>query len=301
MDIIQLYQDFGVSYATEGFKYCRPGWVNTECPFCTGNPGPHLGFEISSNHYNCWRCGWHPTIITLSKLINISESETKNILKKYGSLITINTKNSIVKIKPKSLKVPTGIIPLQKNHKQYLESRCFDWQYLEKTFKIKGTGPVSKLNGIDYKHRIFIPFYWNDKLVSFDSRDITGKHISKYMACPKDYEIIEHKHILYGIQSAWKETGIGVEGPTDVWRLGPLSCAISGIKYRNEQVRVIAKTFKRFAVCFDGNETQAKIQANLLVADLKFRGVDAWRVDIDGDPGDMYQLEADYLVKQLIK
>jgi hypothetical protein len=37
------------------------------------------------------------------------------------------------------------------------------------------------------------------------------------------------------------------------------------------------------------------------VAELKFRGVDAFRVDIEGDPGSMKQSEADYLVKQLIK
>lgn len=32
-----------------------------------------------------------------------------------------------------------------------------------------------------------------------------------------------------------------------------------------------------------------------------FRGVDAFRVEIRGDPGSMKQSEADYLVKQLIK
>ena len=37
-----------------------------------------------------------------------------------------------------------------------------------------------------------------------------------------------------------------------------------------------------------------------LVADLKFRGVDSFRVDIKGDPGGLSQEEADYLVKQLI-
>jgi len=58
--------------------------------------------------------------------------------------------------------------------------------------------------------------------------------------------------------------------------------------------------FSRVAVCFDGGEVQAKEQANKLVADLKFRGVDAWRVDIEGDPGDMAQEEANYLVKQLM-
>ena len=48
------------------------------------------------------------------------------------------------------------------------------------------------------------------------------------------------------------------------------------------------------------DDPQAKIQANKIVAELKFREVDAFRVDIEGDPGSMKQSDADYLVKQLI-
>jgi DNA primase len=119
------------------------------------------------------------------------------------------------------------------------------------------------------------------------------------MACPKDRELIPHKEILYGKQEYWKDNAICVEGPTDVWRFGVRSFAVSGIKFTPKQVRVMAKMFKRVAVCFD-NDPQALIQANKLVGELKFRGVDAFRVDIEGDPGSMKQEDADYLVKQLI-
>jgi hypothetical protein len=182
-----------------------------------------------------------------------------------------------------------------------LEKRGFDPEYLEKEWNLLGTGPVSLLDNINYKHRIIIPFLWNNSQVSFDSRDITGKHTSKYMACPKNREQIPHKEILYGKQSKWGNTGICVEGPTDVWRFGTRSFATSGIKYTNYQTRIIAKTFSRVAVCFDGGETQATNQARILIGELKFRGVDAFMVNIDGDPGSMKQSEADYLVKQLTK
>ena len=91
-----------------------------------------------------------------------------------------------------------------------------------------------------------------------------------------------------------------MEGPTDVWRMGVNSVCTSGIKYTPAQVRILAKNFKRIPVIFD-DEPQAIIQANKLVADLKFRGVNSFRVDIKGDPGGLSQSEADYLVKQLIK
>ena len=120
------------------------------------------------------------------------------------------------------------------------------------------------------------------------------------MACPKERERIHHKHILYGKQEEWKSTGICVEGITDVWRFGIIAFATFGIEYTPVQLRQIAKTFQRVPVVFDGEESQSIKQANKLVADLKFRGVDAFRVDIDGDPGSMSQEEANYLIKQLI-
>ncbi|MFZ2799119.1 MAG: hypothetical protein WAZ30_02760, partial [Syntrophorhabdus sp.] len=84
MDIERLYRDFGVDYASEGHRHARPGWINASCPFCTGNPGYHLGFDLDGNYYYCWRCGWHPIIQTISKLTNISEPEVRKFIKQYG-------------------------------------------------------------------------------------------------------------------------------------------------------------------------------------------------------------------------
>lgn len=306
MDIQQLYQDYSIDYKTEGHKHCRPGWVNTECPWCVGNAGYHLGYNLQSDIYVCWRCGFHPIAPTVSKLLRISDAEAYSIVKKYGIPIPRRAKEAEVKIRAKAHRFPSGTSPLEDNHKRYLLKRGFDPEYLEKEWRLLGTGPISYLDQgdfqIDYKFRILIPFFWDGIQVSFDSRDITGKHISKYIACPGDRELIPHKSILYGKQESWNpDIGICLEGPTDVWRFGPLSFATSGIKYTPAQVRLIAKIFKRVAVCFDGGESQALLQANLLIGELRFRGVDAFRVDIKEDPGAMSQKEANYLVKQLIK
>jgi hypothetical protein len=300
MDILQLYQDYSVDHLTEGHKHCREGWVNTPCPFCTGNPGYHLGFNIEDNYYFCWRCGWHPISMTVGKLLNITEQEARKIIRQYGLILHLPKKNPVTITKVVDHRLPSGTGPLGKNHRAYLESRNFDPDKLERIWKLVGTGPISLLDGIDYKHRIVIPFIWDNKQVSFDSRDITGKHMARYMACPKERELIPHKEILYGKQEHWNGTGICVEGPTDTWRLGPFSFAVSGIKYTQVQLRIIAKSFKRVVVLFD-NDPQAKIQGEKMVADLAFRGVDAFKVDIEGDPGSMKQSDADYLVKQLIK
>ena len=56
MDIERIYRDYNIPHATEGHKHCREGWVNTACPFCSGNEGLHLGYNNADDYYFCWRC-----------------------------------------------------------------------------------------------------------------------------------------------------------------------------------------------------------------------------------------------------
>lgn len=300
MDIIQLYDDFSLDYKTSGqHKHVRTGYVNVECPFCTGNPGYHLSYHLHNEYFVCWRCGWKSSEYAISGILKISINEAKNIIEQYGGTSEVTYTKKEHNTKPFTL--PSEIVPLQKSHKNYLIGRNFDPDKLERVWGITGTRAYSKIEKLSYKNRIIIPFMWDGKIVSFDSRDITGKALNKYQACPLEREIIPHKEILYGKQEKWKDRIIVVEGPTDVWRFGVNSVATSGIKFTNKQIRVIAKRFKTVFVCFDGGEHQALEQANLLVSELKFRGVDCKRIDIIGDPGNMEQSEANYLVKQLIK
>lgn len=300
MDIIQFYQDFSINYRTEGHKHCRPGWVNIECPFCTGNPGYHLSFELEEQYFLCWRCGWHSTIETIAKLTNLSWKAASEIIKKYGGSTPSIGHTTKVKKNTKPFQFPSSTGPLTQRHKDYLTSRGFDSDKLIQLWGLLATGAVSVLDGLSYKLRIIIPVIWERAAVSFISRDITNKSTLRYITCPLDREIIHHKTILYGKQERWKDIGICVEGVTDVWRFGTHSFATFGIKYTQIQVRNMARMFKRIPVVYD-SDNQARIQADKLVAELKFRGVDAFRVDIEGDPGGMKQEEANYLIKQLIK
>jgi hypothetical protein len=297
VDILRFYRDFSIDHLTEGHKHCRDGWVNTPCPFCEGNEGYHLGWEIEDEYYMCWRCGWHPPLLTLSKVANMPIFQLKELLPAYGINRSVVQRRAKGK---KTFKLPSGIVPLTKPHKKYLRNRKFDPFMLEEVWGVKSTTPLSKLDVYDYRFRVLIPFMWNGQIVSFDTRDVTDKQKDKYKACPKERELIEHKKILYGNQEAWGSTGLCVEGPTDTWRLGERAFGTSGIKYTHEQVKVIATTFKRVPVIFD-DEPQAQIQAKKLVADLKFRGVDSFNVKIKGDPGSLSQKEANELVKKLLK
>lgn len=298
MDIIQLYNDFNIEYRTEGHKHARPGWVNVECPFCTGNPGLHLGYFTDENYFHCWRCGGHKTREVIATLLHVSEYEAAQIIRSYGGFV--RTKKVEVTIKLKAFKTPPGILPLIDKHKSYLKKRKFDPARLEELWGIQSIGPVSKLDEINYSHRIFIPIYWSGKLVTFQARDTTGKHPLKYLACPKDRELVNIKHIIYGKPEYWGDIGICVEGVTDVWRLGPNAFCVFGIKFTPAQVRVIKQNFKRVAVMFD-DDPQAQVEAKKLISELRFRGVDAWNVEVEGDPGGLPQEVADGLVKKILK
>ena len=124
MKIIQLYQDFGLDYKTEGHKHCRPGWVNVECPFCVGNPGYHLGFEVNNEYFYCWRCGAHPLILTLSKLLNLSNQKVYDLVKQYGGQTRLKTsvKDIVKKAKIKDdvhISITRGGVKRSKSYKKY--------------------------------------------------------------------------------------------------------------------------------------------------------------------------------------
>jgi len=302
MSLIDLYSDYGMELAPEGHKHYRDGWLNIECPHCSGTEGFHLGFNEDGNYFYCWRCGGHSIPYTISKLLSIRFNQAEEIVKQYrikSSSRKQESSNNLIKINKKKFKHPSGIVDLMKAHRKYLEKRKFDPDYLEEAFGIKGTLPTSMLDGIPYSYRVLIPIYWKEKEVSFQCRDYSGKQELKYMACPMERELIHHKDILYSPVEL--DIGIIVEGAIDVWRLRGEASATFGTGFTREQVRVISKKFKRTIILFDP-EAQAQANALELQKELQIRGTASYIYkDLETDPGDMSQDDADHLLKELKK
>ena len=294
MDILKLYKDRNIKFYTEG-KNVSEGWIATRCCWCNDDSN-HLGYNINTNIFFCWKCGRHPVPETIARLLKVGVYDVHPILRMYGG--KHKTTPKLIRVQTKPFMFCSGTGALLPQHKKYLIGRNFDTEKLEKEWGLLGTGPVSVLDGIDYKHRIIAPIKWEGEIVSFQGRSIT-KAVPKYRACPQEREIFCHKDILYGKQEQWGSVGICVEGITDVWRLGTSSFAVFGINYKQNQIRQIITHFKRVVVFFD-EEDQAQDQADQLVAELKMSGVKARKETIKGDPGGMAQDDADHLVKQLI-
>lgn len=297
MNIEKLLRDYNIPIAHPGDSNYREGWLNTKCPFCSDH-SKHLGFNLRQGYAHCWRCGGHHMDTTISQLLGIKPRAARALLKEYGGVGRKKVKEVKRKIRAKAHKHPSDTTPMKARHKRYLTKRGFDPDEIAETWGVLGTGPISKLDGVDYKHRILAPIIWDGEEVSFQTRDITGKHPAKYLACPKDRELVHHQHILYGKQSKWDDVGIAVEGITDVWRLGERSFATFGISFTRAQCRAIQKHFRRVVIVYD-DEPQAQKQSLVLQRQLTFMGVDVASEVISGDPGDLTPQQAKELTRRL--
>lgn len=307
IDILKLYRKYRIEVAPPGHKHdnIARGWVQVKCPLCTGNPGYHMGYCVDPSskfvgNFRCFRCGPHPGAIVISTLLRTSRENAENIIKRYSG-------KRVKKITPTRgqtgsvLKVPSGIIPLLPHHANYLIQRQFDPLKLIDEYNISSTGPISNLylenKEINYSHRIFIPIYWEGRQVSYQARDVTEKHKSKYMACPPEAEIISLKKILYGNTNG--KRCVLVEGVTDVWRLGFGSVCCYGIEFTVAQIRLLAKYDKVFPL-FDP-DPQAIKQQEKIIRRLRFAGAKVIdpKINLKCDPGDMGQDDANHLMREL--
>ena len=304
MRIEKLLQDYGIPYVTESeHHHASAGWINIHCPFCTGSKNFHLGINIYQPMVShCWRCGGHSTASALSRILNISTEKAKNLIQEHaGPTVTIRKKAEEPRVSIFPIRFPQPFGPLNKAGKKYLEGRGFEPEKLEKRWKLKQTGPVSFLDRIPYSNRILIPIYWGGEMVSFQSRDITGKAQQRYLACPRKREIIHHKHIVYGKEKEWDKYPalIVVEGVTDVWKLGTAAVATFGVSFTMEQVLALSKIHHKFFIVYD-NEPQAQQQARKLAVKLKALGKKVFVETVDTDPGDMKIEDARHFVKTLL-
>jgi len=295
-DFVKYAADAGIPTISEGHRHCRPGWVQTECPFCSGNPGYHLGYNIAGDYFNCYRCGGHLPIDVIARLGRMDKSAARRALAQYKGKARIRQDAaalSAVKLR-RSCKWPHGVGPLKRMHKRYLQGRDFDPEKLIRTWNLEATGCTG-----DYKFRILAPITFEGKVVSFQGLDVTDLASLHYKTCAEKNEARKHKHCLYGAEHTGKDAVI-VEGIADTWRLGPGAAATFGIGYTQTQVQLISKYRRRFLL-FDSGDVQAILQAEKLGHALSVFPGETELIEIEwDDPGEMPQDEADTLMKELL-
>jgi DNA primase len=290
-DAKRFLTDHNIKFYESG-KNVSVGWIGISCPLC-GDKSSHGGFNISKGYYKCWRCGSHYIPKIVAKLLNISIPSAQQIFKKYLSTDSIQHEDN--RKQAKEIIFPTDTRPLTLKAKQYLIARKFDPDKLSSIYGLLSTSHIGT-----YKNRILAPIYFNKKIVSYQTRDITNVHPVRYLPCPQEEEVLPYKNVLYGIDNCKSDKAIIVEGITDVWRLGPGSVCCFGTQFTKPQIILIAQRFKTIFVFFD-NEPLAQLQADKLCRELNKHLVvtENIQIDFEGDPADLSQDDADNLIKEI--
>lgn len=300
IDITQLYQDYGIPIAQPGNKHYLSGWVNTHCPFCYGD-NFHLGYNEKSGHMNCWKCGFHPVEKALSLVLNVPYSKIRSLLKAYNRKFgASDAKFDTIDDQPIRTYRPPNLTCLKTPHIKFLEKRRFDPQKLAEKYSLEAFGPIAEKG---YAHRIYIPIFFNRRLVSWYARSISLTREDKYRPCPKEKESIPHKHMLYGLDNVPGSTCVVVEGVTDVWRLGEGAVATFGVDTMAGQRALLIKRFRRIFVLFDNDESGAgQMAGEKLCQMLSGSGRIVKQVFLEkGDPGDLSQSDAGKMMQELLR
>jgi len=284
--------EYNIEYWDQG-KNISPGWIGFQCPLNCGDLSNHGGFEIETGRYTCWRCGTHWNVKAIAALTNTTFSKAKKILKKYSSG-DVNKKVNVDYSYKSKITFPSGTKQLTERAKTYLKNRNFDPDYLAREWGLMSTGNIG-----EYKFRILAPIYLNNKLISYQCRDITGKSGVSYLPCTIEESVYNFEYSLYGIDKTKNRKCIVVEGITDVWRLGPGSVGTFGIKFTMKQISLLIKKFDEIVILFDP-EDQAQEQADKLYHALRGYNKTVEILTLDsGDPGDLPDNEAKSIMREI--
>jgi len=285
-DVISYLEDKGIKYWKGPRKNISRNWIGINCPWCD-DPSNHLGINLENNLINCWRCGKKGSIMKLLLKLEKSYNHAIRALMKYQN-------DHKIKLEPiienKEVKLP-GDNNFTKMHLGFLLRRNLDPDFVIDYYKLRACGPAGK-----YKFRIIIPVFVGGRLVTFTSRDITGKR-TKYMHCPSNESIMPIKSTLYNIDRA-RDTVVLVEGVFDVFRLGDGSIASFGTELTKSQISLLLrKEIRNVFIMFDSDAINKAKEVATTISTL-FDHVEVIKLK-EGDPANLSKEEAKFLMKEI--
>lgn len=275
MTVEELLKELGVGTAHKGeHHHAREGWLQVEsCPFC-GSHNYHLGYNLANQVFFCFRCRFHRTVDTLLAL----GATMGQVGACWGAKGKARAQATQAKTPRGGLKEPKFRGPLLPQHKEYLESRGFVPEEIQKLWEVEGIGLHPHL-----AWRLYIPIVQDGKRVSWTTRSISSKVEQRYISATAAQETVSLKECLYGEQFVGHSVVV-VEGPTDAWNVGLGAAAVLGTGYTTAQVGRIAKYPFRYVV-FD-NAPTAQAVAEALCQELSCLPGVTEKIELDAaDPG----------------
>lgn len=294
---VEMYLDSrNIEYWSDG-ENIKHGWIGIRCLWCDDDFN-HLGINLDSKSINCWRCPIKGTIIkVIFKIEHCSLRSVLSIVKEFSSIQHYtrerNSNDDHLPQRKSNIELPAmskkELFPL---HRTYLEKRGFDPKLIFKKYNLYCNGPIG-----EYKFRLIVPFYYKNRLVTFSSRDVTGKAKLPYKNQPEKESILSTKETIYNIDNC-KDTIIVVEGFIDAWKIGDNCGATMGTKWTATQLSILSQ-FKRVFVLYD-TEEEAQENADRLCYDLSCEVDHVEKLELDkGDPGSMNKEDVKHLRKEI--
>ncbi len=192
----------------------------------------------------------------------------------------------------------TRVDKLPENHKavQYLLSRNFDPEKIGRFYNVHYCHDSFRWLARD---RLIIPVYADKVLKGWQARYVGEINWKQRNAPPKYYTCpgTPRRYVLYNIANAAKwNTGVIVEGPTDVWSFGPMACCTMGATMTPQQRQKFHRLFRKHSAvllydadAWDKPGTQKIIEAFTRKFDGGFAAI---KLPHGRDPGNM---DRDYL------
>lgn len=242
------------TFAGRGDKFhVRDGWIGAKCPQCGSQ---HLGFNTDRGYFSCWMCGILRIVDVIQWLTNASKDKAWEIRWKFDS------EQRRVRIatgaRPRSLQAPPGLEVLSDRHLRYLRTQrgLERPRAVAREWDLMGTGHLSG----KWSWRVVGPIR-NDKggIVAYVGRSIM-KLKAKYQMTDRSKCLEDPNGLLYGIHKAKGDSVIIVEGPGDVWKLGPGAVATLGKNWRRLQANRLRQFKRRFVMYDPDPEAQQKAQ-----------------------------------------
>lgn len=282
MKLETLLQRCDIPYVENGqHHHARAGWLQTDCPWCLDGVGKyHLGISLQSGAVSCWKCGRH----SLVGLLVEHHQTPSNARKLVKGLPTPKLPD---KRHTGHFRKPGGVQGLLPQHQNYLRRRGYDPTEVEKLWELGAFAAHPQ-----YGWSLYVPIHYQGTVVSFTTRTIK-KNGMRWHSAKLEEETIPHKQLLYGADYV-RGRCVVVEGPTDVWAIGPGAVGLCGIAHTQEQVSRLADIWSR-TICFDSSD-DAQDRAERLYKDLsRLPGkTELVRLDAD-DPADASVQEIEQL------
>lgn len=283
MKIQDILDELRVEYKEAGeHHHTRPGWIQLRvCPFCSSQ-NYHLGYNLQSRYFNCWKCGGHHVLKVLEAL-GIPKRKALSLFPALESTAQPKERER----SRVSLMEPAGRGPFGNNHRLYLLRRGFSMKEvstLENLWQVEGIGRAAKLGW-----RLYIPITYQGRKVSWTTRAIGERVYQRYVSASAEEEVINHKSLVYGFDFC-SHSIVVTEGPVDAWKVGPGAGALFGTTFTTAQVKLLVSIPRRF-VCFDSSP-EAQRKANELANQLScFPGVTENLIIDAKDPGEASRKE----------